>query len=97
MTHIAQIGQTYDILPSFASIENSTRSKNRQTSWFLLTSLIHQYLLFPLKLLDEVNLHGSQFILRSLLELIVFRIGLGFGQLCRNLACMSQNVLSRDK
>ena len=45
------------------------------------TSLIRQFPLFPLKLLNEVNLHGSQFILRSLLELIVFRISLGFGQL----------------
>ena len=43
-------------------------------SWLLLTSLIRQFLLFPLKLLDEVDLHGSQFILRSLLEFIVFRI-----------------------
>jgi len=55
---------------------------------------ISQFLLFSFKLFKEMDFNWCQFILCPLLELIVFRIGLGFGQLCRNLACMSQNVLS---
>ena len=43
-----------------------------------------------------MDFNWCQFILCPLLELIVFRIGLSFGQLCRNLASMSQNVLSYD-
>ena len=47
-----------------------------------------QFLLLHFKLFYEVNLYGSQFILRTLLKLVVFCIGLLLSQLGGNTPCM---------
>ena len=45
---------------------------------FTLLPLVSQLLLLTFKLLQKVNLHSRQLILRALLELLIFPISLGF-------------------
>lgn len=69
--------------------------KNDMKKLLFIALTTQKSLLLSLKVFEEVYFYRGEFILGTLLELVVFFVCLFLCQLCGNLASMGKNVFSR--